>query len=527
MELPHVYSISKRSLLAFQQTCAAYTPRRRGCPSPPPGEALQLRSTLLAYGRCRSPRSATTHTRRSHLTCCRGTGCTCRPPSRPRRPRRARTSTSPSSSPARACAACFGARSIPSTRLSTHTRVRCSASAQSAAHTFAPHAHADNGTGRRQDGGVQARARVSDGGVAPRQERKGGEGVGARAQGIGQAEHRGQGGATHTPLSTRGSLAHESLAPDPMAPPARRLGHPLSLSPSLPPSPSLSHLSFLSLTFVLSRSLAFPPSLPLRRPRRSAARPPSRWRRPASRSRASRSRERRRPRPSPSRSCCARRRPSSRPSATPRPSATTTRAASASTSPSSTTPTRSSSAPPRRPVRSRSLPPSPYHLLPLLLLLLARATLAACRMPHAPLLRGRANAYRPTRARAATHLSPSRCAPLLAPFPTISPSAADLLERSRVVEISNGERNYHIFYQLLTDEAVRSKWGLDRDASNHMYLSSEPPFVEVTRMQCNAMHAALHALLFAPRMPDARPTVLQARPFCAHPSVSSLSTRRI
>jgi len=301
----------------------------------------------------------------------------------------------------------------------------------------------------------------------------------------------------------------------------------LSLSLSLPPSPSLSHLSFLSLTFVLSRSLAFPPSLPLRRPRRSAARPPSRWRRPASRSRASRSRERRRPRPSPSRSCCARRRPSSRPSATPRPSATTTRAASASTSPSSTTPTRSSSAPPRRPVRSRSLPPSPYHLLPLLLLLLARATLAACRMPHAPLLRGRANAYRPTRARAATHLSPSRCAPLLAPFPTISPSAADLLERSRVVEISNGERNYHIFYQLLTDEAVRSKWGLDRDASNHMYLSSEPPFVEVTRMQCNAMHAALHALLFAPRMPDARPTVLQARPFCAHPSVSSLSTRRI
>ena len=409
MELPHVYSISKRSLLAFQQTCAAYTPRRRGCPSPPPGEALQLRSTLLAYGRCRSPRSATTHTRRSHLTCCRGTGCTCRPPSRPRRPRRARTSTSPSSSPARACAACFGARSIPSTRLSTHTRVRCSASAQSAAHTFAPHAHADNGTGRRQDGGVQARARVSDGGVAPRQERKGGEGVGARAQGIGQAEHRGQGGATHTPLSTQGSLAHESLAPDPMAPPARRLGHPLSLSLSLPPSPSLSHLSFLSLTFVLSRSLAFPPSLPLRRPRRSAARPPSRWRRPASRSRASRSRERRRPRPSPSRSCCARRRPSSRPSATPRRCATTTRAASASTSPSSTTPTRSSSAPPRRPVRSHP-PPSP-------------ALLHARRMPHAPLLWGRADApYIDQRAPVPQPISlPHDVLPSSPPFPPYLP----------------------------------------------------------------------------------------------------------
>ena len=29
-------------------------------------------------------------------------------------------------------------------------------------------------------------------------------------------------------------------------------------------------------------------------------------------------------------------------------------------------------------------------------------------------------------------------------------------------QVSLGERNYHIFYQLLTDEAVASRWGLSK-----------------------------------------------------------------
>jgi myosin-1 len=46
-----------------------------------------------------------------------------------------------------------------------------------------------------------------------------------------------------------------------------------------------------------------------------------------------------------------------------------------------------------------------------------------------------------------------------------------LLEKSRVVKQQIGERNFHAFYQLLTNESIRFKYGLNLPLEEYHYIN--------------------------------------------------------